>query len=55
MQDYVDKLGLPNAGAIRVSLGIASNAADVHELVAYAESFLNTTPSAADLRPRLGC
>jgi molybdenum cofactor sulfurtransferase len=55
MQDYVDKLGLPNAGAVRVSLGIASNTADVEELVAYAASFVNSTPEVSDLRPRLGC
>jgi molybdenum cofactor sulfurtransferase len=55
MQDYVDKLGLPNAGAIRVSLGIASNATDVHELASYAESFLNQRPAVSDLRARLGC
>jgi selenocysteine lyase/cysteine desulfurase len=55
MQDYVDKLRLPNAGAIRVSLGIASNAADVHALASYAESFLNERPVLPDVRPRLGC
>jgi selenocysteine lyase/cysteine desulfurase len=55
MQDYVDKLGLPTAGAVRISLGLASNAADIAAFVAYARSFLNTRPEMPDLRPRLGC
>jgi molybdenum cofactor sulfurtransferase len=55
MQDYVDKLGLPNAGAIRVSLGIASNAADVVAFVDYARTFLDSFPDTTNLRARLGC
>jgi molybdenum cofactor sulfurtransferase len=55
MQDYVDKLGLPNAGAIRVSLGAPSSAADVDAFIAYARSFLDTRLAIPDLRPRLGC
>ncbi len=55
MQDYVDKLKLPNAGAIRVSLGIASNAADVQAFVEFARTFLDTVPDTSNLRPRLGC
>jgi molybdenum cofactor sulfurtransferase len=55
MQDYVDKLKLPNAGAIRVSLGIASNAADVQAFIEFARSFLDAVPDTSNLRPRLGC
>jgi selenocysteine lyase/cysteine desulfurase len=55
MQDYVDKLGLPNAGALRISLGLPSNAADVAAFLTYARSFLDTRLDIPDLRPRLGC
>jgi selenocysteine lyase/cysteine desulfurase len=55
MQDYVDKLGLPTAGATRVSLGLASNAADVAAFVNYARTFLDTRPDGTGLRPRHGC
>jgi len=55
MQDYVEKLKLPNAGAVRVSLGVASTKRDVSAFVSYAKTFLNTIPDATNLRPRMGC
>ena len=55
MQDYVEKLKLPNAGAVRVSLGVASTKRDVTEFVSYVKTFLNTIPDASNLRPRMGC
>jgi selenocysteine lyase/cysteine desulfurase len=55
LQDYIDKLGLRNGGAIRISLGIASTLGDVDEFLRYAETFLDVVPDGANLRPRLRC
>jgi len=55
LQDYIDKLRLRNGGAVRVSLGIASNLHDVEAFIDYVATFLNRFPDDADLRPRLRC
>jgi selenocysteine lyase/cysteine desulfurase len=55
IDEYLTLLGLPSAGAVRVSLGIASNLADVEQFLRYAESYRDTSPDAAELSPRLRC
>jgi molybdenum cofactor sulfurtransferase len=55
MDEYLARLGLPNAGAVRVSFGIASSAGDVERFLDYARSFLDVTADGSDLRPRVGC
>ena len=56
MDQYVELLGLPSGGALRASLGIASNVADVEHLLAFVETvYRDRVISAAGLTPRQGC
>jgi selenocysteine lyase/cysteine desulfurase len=55
IDEYLTLLGLPSAGAIRVSLGVASNLADVQRFLRFAESYRDAVPDAAGLTPRLRC
>jgi molybdenum cofactor sulfurtransferase len=55
MDEYLARLGLPNAGAVRVSFGVASSVGDVETFVDYARSFLDVAPDATNLRARVGC
>jgi selenocysteine lyase/cysteine desulfurase len=55
LDDYVKLVGLPTGGAIRVSVGIATNFADVYRFASFAESFRDLREVPADLPPRLGC
>jgi molybdenum cofactor sulfurtransferase len=55
LDDYVKLVGLPTGGAVRVSLGLATNFADVYRFMSFAESFLDLTDVPADLPPRLAC
>jgi len=53
--DYIARLGMPSGGAVRVSLGLASNFADVHRFMSFATKFRDLGDVPADLPPRLGC
>jgi selenocysteine lyase/cysteine desulfurase len=55
IDEYLELLGLPSAGAIRVSLGIASNLADVERLIGFAASYRDAVPDRDGLSPRLRC
>jgi molybdenum cofactor sulfurtransferase len=55
LDDYVRAIGLPSGGAIRASLGIASNFADLHRFAAFAAEFADLTEVPGDLPPRLAC
>ncbi len=56
MDDYLELIGLPSGGAVRVSLGLASNLADVERFLDFAErTYRNTKPNLEGLRPRLHC
>ena len=56
MDQYVELLGLPSGGALRASLGVASNVADVEHLLTFVETaYQDRFVSAAGLTPRLGC
>ena len=46
---------MPTGGAVRVSLGIATNFADVYRFMAFATEFGDLTDVPADLPPRLAC
>jgi hypothetical protein len=48
-------IGLPSGGAIRVSLGLASNLADVHRFEDFADEFADLAAVPDDLPPRTGC
>jgi selenocysteine lyase/cysteine desulfurase len=57
VDDYIRAMGLPSGGAVRVSLGLATNFADVWRFVRFAREFLDLDESAVttDLPPRLTC
>jgi selenocysteine lyase/cysteine desulfurase len=47
--------GMQSGGAVRVSLGLVTNFADVYRLVQFARTFLDSFPEESDLPPRLHC
>jgi len=53
--DYLGLVGMPTGGAVRVSLGIASNVADVERFMAFAAEFIDLTEVPSDLPARRGC
>jgi molybdenum cofactor sulfurtransferase len=55
LDDYIEVVGLPSGGAIRVSLGLATNVADVERFMAFAAEFRDVADVPPDLPPRLGC
>ncbi len=55
LDDYVRELGLPSGGAVRASLGLASNAADLDRFAGFAAAFLDLGSVPGDLPPRTGC
>ena len=55
LDDYVRAIGLPSGGAIRASLGLASNFADVHRFAKFAAEFVDLTDVPDDLPPRTTC
>jgi selenocysteine lyase/cysteine desulfurase len=55
VDEYIAYMGLPSAGAVRVSLGLASNFADVHRCIEFARAFLDREGVPPDLPDRLGC
>jgi len=55
LDDYVAAIGLPSGGAIRASLGLSSNRADVERFALFAHDFLDLASVPGDLPPRSGC
>jgi selenocysteine lyase/cysteine desulfurase len=55
LDDYIAAIGLPSGGAIRASLGLASNTADVDRFVAFAGEFVDLAEVPDDLPARVGC
>jgi selenocysteine lyase/cysteine desulfurase len=55
LDDYLARIGMPTGGAIRASLGLASNTADVHGFLAFAAEFRDLTSVPGDLPPRHAC
>jgi selenocysteine lyase/cysteine desulfurase len=56
VDDYLDLIGLPTGGAVRVSLGVASTLADVESFFDFAErTYRDRWPNLAGLAPRLTC
>ncbi len=55
LDDYVQAIGLPSGGAIRASLGLASNFADLHRFMGFAAEFVDLADVPADLPPRTVC
>lgn len=52
---FLANLGMQSGGAVRVSLGLVTNFADVYSLVQFAQTFLDTVPDEHDLSPRQHC
>ena len=55
LDDYVRAIGLPSGGAIRASLGLASNFADLHRFQDFAAEFIDLRSVPDDLPPRNTC
>jgi hypothetical protein len=56
VDDYLEIIGLPSGGAVRVSLGLASNLADVERFLDFAErTYRDAEPDRTGLAPRLRC
>ena len=56
LDQYVALLGLPSGGALRASVGLASNLGDVERFLAFVEmTYRDRTADAGDLAPRVGC
>jgi molybdenum cofactor sulfurtransferase len=55
LEDYIRQIGLPSGGAIRASLGLASNFADVHRFARFAREFVDLAAVPDDLPPRTIC
>jgi selenocysteine lyase/cysteine desulfurase len=54
-EDYIRALDLPSGGAIRASLGLASNLADLRRFMNLAAEFVDLTDAPADLPSRIAC
>jgi molybdenum cofactor sulfurtransferase len=52
---FLANLGMQSGGAVRVSLGLATNFADVYRFMQFAETFLDNIPAESDLQPRIHC
>ncbi len=55
IDEYVAEVGLPTGGAIRVSLGIASNFPDVQRFIDFVGTYRNRPCDGHDLPPREQC
>ena len=55
LDDYVQAIGLPSGGAVRASLGIATNGSDIERFASFATEFVDLVGVPRDLPPRTGC
>jgi selenocysteine lyase/cysteine desulfurase len=56
MDDYLGLIGLPSGGAVRVSLGLASDEGDLDRFLDFAErTYRDAQPDGSGLAPRLRC
>ena len=55
LDDYIRAMGLPSGGAIRASLGLASNLSDVDRFLDFATEFIDLTGTPDDLPERHSC
>jgi molybdenum cofactor sulfurtransferase len=55
LDDYIRAIGLPSGGAVRASLGLASNFADISHFIEFADAFVDLAEVPNDLPPRVGC
>ena len=55
LDDYIDAIGLPSGGAVRASLGLASNLADIDRFGEFAREFVDLDAVPGDLPARTVC
>jgi molybdenum cofactor sulfurtransferase len=55
LDDYIRLVGMPSGGAVRASLGLASNFADVHRFISFATGFRDLADVPSELPPRPTC
>jgi hypothetical protein len=55
LDDYVEAIGLPSGGAVRASLGVPTNKADLERFAGFAADFVDLPDVPDDLPPRIGC
>ena len=55
LDDYILAVGLPSGGAVRASLGLASNFADIERFSTFAREFVDLSAAPDDLPARTGC
>jgi molybdenum cofactor sulfurtransferase len=55
LDDYLRVIGLPSGGAVRASLGLASNSADLDRFTSFANEFVDLADVPNDLPTRSGC
>jgi selenocysteine lyase/cysteine desulfurase len=56
VDEYIEALGLPTAGGIRASLGLASNITDAERFIAFLETtYRDRLADVSGLAPRLSC
>jgi selenocysteine lyase/cysteine desulfurase len=55
LEDYIGAIGLPSGGAIRASLGLVSNVADLQRSMQFTAAFVDLADVPTDLPPRTAC
>jgi hypothetical protein len=55
LDDYIKAIRLPSCGAVRASLGLASNRADIEHFAVFANEFVDLDDVPEDLPVRTGC
>jgi selenocysteine lyase/cysteine desulfurase len=55
LDDYIRLVGMPTGGAVRVSLGLVTNAADIDRFLAFTHEFRDLMSVPADLPARIAC
>jgi molybdenum cofactor sulfurtransferase len=55
LEDYVRAIGLPSGGAVRASLGLATNFTDLHRFMHFAAEFVDLGDAPGDLPARVAC
>jgi selenocysteine lyase/cysteine desulfurase len=55
LDDYIEAIGLPSGGAVRASLGLASNLADIDRFGEFAREFVDLNAVPDDLPARTVC
>ena len=55
LDDYVRAIGLPSGGAVRASLGVPSNRADLDRFMEFTREFVDLADVPSGLPPRVAC